>query len=727
MDPIATPSTDAALPTTLGGVLTAEAPSPTLSEDALRSLGMKLSKDFDSYDQDRRLAELQWARNLRQFLGVYDPETEKDIPKDRSRAYPKLTRVKCVSMVARLMNLLFPAGDKNWAIDASPVPNLSQEDLQSVLDQLQQAPDAQLTDDTITAAVREFAAKRAKNLEAEIEDQLKELGGSRTVSFVTLCKRVLMSGVMYGAGVAKGPCSRVQQQRRWTLGENNTVQAVTTEALVPEFEFCPLWDYYPDMSAKYLHQMDGQFQRMVMSRQQVRKLADNADFMGDRVRKYLRDNQTGNYKQRQFETELKTLGAHLNTSNTDGRKYEVIAWDGGLAGHYLKGCGIEIDEANLSEMYHVIVWLIGDTVIRCSMNPWSILGEDDPIPSYHHFIFEEDESNLLGNGLPQIMRDSQLGVSAATRMAFDNAGIVCGPQVEVNTSLLVPGQDRSSIHAYKVWERDDETPQTMNVPAVREIQMNSHIPELLEIAKTFETFADQETFVNAANGGDMSKGPSEPFRTAAGASMIKGDAALPFKDVVRNFDLFTESVIGSLVMFNRHFNTKPSIKGDFQVVSRGSTSLMAKEVLGMHIDNIASTLTPGEQLYVDSRKMLRQRLAVRDAPLDIMVDDAEATRREQAQAQQQQQKDAQASQFMQATIRKTLAEAIKNMTQSDKNSAAADAAVWNAILAGLEKGVTPQEVAEVRSGDNALPQGVIDMKKLENPKPPTPTEEAAAA
>jgi hypothetical protein len=205
MDPIATPSTDAALPTTLGGVLTAEAPSPTLSEDALRSLGMKLSKDFDSYDQDRRLAELQWARNLRQFLGVYDPETEKDIPKDRSRAYPKLTRVKCVSMVARLMNLLFPAGDKNWAIDASPVPNLSQEDLQSVLDQLQQAPDAQLTDDTITAAVREFAAKRAKNLEAEIEDQLKELGGSRTVSFVTLCKRVLMAAVRVRADVGLLP------------------------------------------------------------------------------------------------------------------------------------------------------------------------------------------------------------------------------------------------------------------------------------------------------------------------------------------------------------------------------------------------------------------------------------------------------------------------------------------------------------------------------------------
>jgi hypothetical protein len=73
----------------------------------------------------------------------------------------------------------------------------------------------------------------------------------------------------------------------------------------------------------------------------------------------------------------------------------------------------------------------------------------------------------------------------------------------------------------------------------------------------------QETFVNPATGGDMQKGPSEPFRTAAGASMLRGDAALPFKDVVRNFDVFTESVISSLILFNHKFNDNPKVKGDF--------------------------------------------------------------------------------------------------------------------------------------------------------------------
>ena len=41
----------------------------------------------------------------------------------------------------------------------------------------------------------------------------------------------------------------------------------------------------------------------------------------------------------------------------------------------------------------------------------------------------------------------------------------------------------------------------------------------------------------------MAQAPSEPMRTAAGASMLRGDAALPFKDIVRSFDTFAAITI----------------------------------------------------------------------------------------------------------------------------------------------------------------------------------------
>jgi len=314
-----------------------------------------------------------------------------------------------------------------------------------------------------------------------------------------------------------------------------------------------------------------------------------------------------------------------------------------------------------------------------------------------------------------------LGVAAATRMILDNASIVCGPNVEVNTELLVDDTDKTGLHAYKVWLRDDESPATIGVPAVRQIAFESHIDDLLKITELFQQFGDAETFVNPMTGGDMQRGPSEPFRTAAGASMLRGEAALPFKDVVRNFDVFTESVIGALVMFNKYFNGKESVKGDFQPVSRGSTSLIAKEVRGMGYDELARSLRPQEELYVDWRKLLRERISVRDMDASVMVDDAEAKRREEAQAAQQSQQQEQMEKMAGAMLRKTLAEAVKNLTQADKNASGAEVATYNAILAGLEKGATPKDVAEVRDGTiEGIPDAVLTMAELQHPEPVPP-------
>ena len=696
-------------------------PPPPINAEAVKRLGVKLAADFKNYESDRRIAELRWIQNLRQYLGRYDPEVEATIAKTASKAYPKVTRVKCVSMVSRLMNLLFPANERNWSIEASLVPNLSEDDLNQVLQKLQSDPDAPaITDESISAAVRAFAQVRAKNLETEIEDQLDDIGGSHALDYVALCKRVLMSGVMYGAGVLKGPMARVRTVQSWTL-QGNKVVAQSMPTLQPEFDFVPIWDYYPDMSAKYLHQMDGQFQRVINSRAQLRKLADNSEFMGDAIKEYLKAHQDGNYVEKPFERDIKSMGVHINTPVNDKRKYEILIWDGMLSGHYLKGCGVSIPESQLADMVGCIVWFIDGVVIRATLNPWLMVNEQNPISNYHHFIFEEDESSLLGNGLPFIVRDSQLAISATARMALDNASVACGTNLEVNQALLMQNQDTTNITAYKVWHRDDDNPSSAALPAVREIHIESHIDELSKLNKTFNDYADAETFVNPATGGDMQKGPSEPFRTATGASMLQGQAALPFKDVVRNFDIFTESVIGSLVAFNKHFSEKPSIKGDFKVVARGSTSLIAREVQGIAIDNIAQTMQPEERKYVKWIDFLRARLMIRDMNMNICMTDDEAKAADAAEQQAQAQKDEQNAELVKATVRKTLADAVKNISQAGKNDNAAAAAIYNAILSGLEKGVAPDDVAAARAGAG-VPLGISAVHELKHPKPVAPEE-----
>lgn len=666
---------------------------PEERPDRLRALGNKLSSRFSQYEKDRRLAELRWMQNLRQFLGQYDPEIEARLQPGQSRAYPRLTRVKVVSMVSRLMSLLFPSSEKNWGLDPSPVPNLTEETMNGILQDLttrvqqaQQAGEPVDVDAMATDMVERVAADRSVNLEELIDDQLTELGGSKHTSYVALCRKVIMSGVLYNTGILGGPYVETRQKQTWAYDEfEQRLVPQTDEEYRPRFEFVPVWDYYPDMSAKTWEQMDGQFQRYVMSRQQVIELKNRPDFKGAAIDRYLKDHQDGNYQRRTHETELKAMGVQNNVNDQNGTKYEVLKWEGYLYKSDLDGTGVELPPgADGTASYPATVWFIGDTVIKADLNPWYRLTKGGSARMYHHFVFEEDDTNIFGNGLPNIMRDSQMSVALAARMALDNASVVCGPQAEVDLRRLRPDQDLTSIHAFKIWYRDEDIPESQ-YPAVKEIKFDSHLDDLTALMRTFMDFADQETFIGAATGGDMSQGPSEPFRTAAGASLLKGDAALPFKDVVRNFDCFTESVIASLVTFNQKLNGDDEITGDMQVVARGASSLVAKEVRGIQLDSYIQTLTADERKYVNWYELARERAAARDLPLSkVLVNQQQAQQIEQAESEAAQSEQETNEKLIEASIRKVLTDAMKNITQSDQNSARAFAEQMNAAIAGME-------------------------------------------
>jgi hypothetical protein len=156
----------------------------------------------------------------------------------------------------------------------------------------------------------------------------------------------------------------------------------------------------------------------------------------------------------------------------------------------------------------------------------------------------------------------------------------------------------------------------------------------------------------------MQKGPSEPFRTAAGASMLRGDAALPFKDVVRNFDAFTESVIGSMITFNHKFNGNAAIKGDFTPMARGATTLVAKEVQGMQIDEMARPSPTRKSVPERPRPAAHARLRCATwSATTSCTTMRSATRSTSRSARPAAGRDQQADKFAEANVRKILSDA----------------------------------------------------------------------
>lgn len=676
------------------------APVRMISPDGLKALGQNLESLFNQYRSDRRIAELKWLRNLRQYLGIYDPEIEKELSPTRSKAYPKITRVKCISVVARLMNLMFPGNEKNWELKASPSADMSPADVMEAVNRaakkyMEAGIQPQLDDELVQDAVQSLANERAKKLSLMIDDQLQELGGDQTLDYIALNRQVVRSGVVYGLGVLRGPFVRASTRVSWEMGPMGPMPTPTT-SYKPQYEFLPVWDFYPDMAAKTLAGGDGYFVRMVMTRSQLRKLADRQDFFPSQIRGYLKQNPSGNYKAQPFETELRSMGVKVNVNEAkpETQKYEVLIWNGPITGEQLKAAGVEVEEDRLVDEIDAEVWMVGGVVIKADMNPWSKLGVD--VRTIHTFQFDEDDTSPIGNGLPNIMRDSQMSIAAAARMLLDNASVVCGPNLELNTELMRPDQDLTSVAAYKIWYREG-TGSDAAIPALRNVAIDSHMDELLKIIELFMRFSDQETFVGPATGGDMErKAAGEPMRTAAGASMMRADAALPFKDIVRNFDTFTQSVILSLVQFNRKFSPDAAMEGDYNVIARGATSLIAKEVRGMQLDQLAVSLTPEERGHIDERKFIEARFAVRDLE-DMLLPADEAKMRKQAAQQQAAEMQAKQDQVMQAELRKTASEAYKNIAQGQKNSANADSTLAKSAMelvnTGLGDGGNEQQTA----------------------------------
>ncbi|MGH7944625.1 MAG: portal protein [Opitutaceae bacterium] len=619
---------------------------------------------FTRYEADRRPWEERMLQNYRQYKGEYDPSIKLD--PNRSKAYPKVTRAKCISTVARLMQMLFPVVEKNWSIKPSPVPNMSAENLTTALNEI---TDPAATEEAVSAAIYNFAKTRAEAMEKEMEDQLVELGGTKELPYVSLCKKVIEGGTKYGVGVLKGPLVREQEQTRWRRNPlTGQFEISRVKAYRPYYEVTSPWNYYPDMSAKTFASMDGQFERHPMNRRQLQDLANVPGFDKEQIHTFIAAHKDGNFTWRNFETQLRQMGTQERALDAAG-KYEALEYWGAAKAGELREAGVVIDDPTImgDQMVEAHVWLLNQCVIKAEVSPY-----DTSLRPYHHFVFEEDDSSLTGEGLPYVMRDSQLGICAATRMIVDNAAVSAGPILEVNRTLLAPDTDTKTIHAFKVFEREDEGA-SASTPAVREVRVDSHVAELTQVLNTFREFADMETFITPAMNGDFTNSAKEPFRTTGGASMILAGASLPLRDIVRNFDAFTLSVITSLYLWNTQFNDKAEIKGDYQVAARGAASLIAKEVRAQSLDQFAATLTAAEAEYVDPKALVTERAMVRDLPVTelLLSEDAVRAQRE-AKIAQSERADQLQRELIEAEIKQTVGSAVQKLAQAKKAGAAAD-------------------------------------------------------
>lgn len=596
-------------------------------------LGRNLQGRFFTAESDRLELEQEWIKDLRQFKGVYDPDVLAKMHPKRSNANLPITRTKIKAMTSRMCDILFPSGgEQHYTVKPSPVPELDQQLLKNIGDQITQITGNPPSEADIKNIVFTEAVTRAKAMEKEISDQLNDL------KYREIIRQVVHSGNLYGTGILKGPMIKRKSSSRW-VSQGDDWKTISIDHVKPFCEFVSIWDIYPDMSVTNLDNADYIFQRHIMPKHKVASLVHLPGFntKADVITAYLKVHPEGNRRVKNHEMELSDLSQDRKgpaQSTRQSYKYEIIEFWGYLDSVELAEVGVEIDTNKYGHIVAANVWVLDGYIIKAVLSPIEFV----TLPYYFYYC-EKDETSIFGEGIARIMRDPAKLFNSAARAILDNAAMSAGPYIEANMDLLAGDEDPTDIYPMRVFQRTgtgaDATAKAINV-----YDIPSHTTEFLAMANFFMQVADEITTIPRHMYGETSNMGSAA-RSPSSLSMLMGAANITVKTQIKNFDDgVTKPFVSAMYYWNMDFNPKQELKGDFEITAEGSSSLVTKEVMMEKMQQwLQLTNNPVDDQYTNRDAGLRKTAEIMEIDSFGLVKTADqiTSQREEASRARQEQ------------------------------------------------------------------------------------------
>lgn len=541
-------------------------------------------------EQVRKKANIEqrWLRNLRQYMRRYEADFEHDLAlSGRSRIFVGLTKQKTDGWEARLSDMLFPTDDRNWGIKPTPVPEMV-----TVAENAQEQPVEPTPEDGNREEGGEEgreegrdntvaeATKRAEAMESEIDDQFSE------ANFGKKCRDVIRDACLFGTGILKGPVTSNKTMHKWGPTMVGPAQGtwVRAEVLDPRPDFLRIdpWNFFPDMGAATVEDAEFFFERHLLTQKELRKLAKVRGFHADAIRDLLKeDGLTGETPPYLAQLrEISGVGA-----GRESPKYTVWEYHGLLEKEELLNLCACTGKEDLQEVFAedplheipVILWFCQGKLLKFAEHPL-----DSKEPLYAVFNLERNHDSIFGNGVPQMMQDSQSSLNAAWRMILDNAGHSAMPQIVVDRKNLKPVDRSWQVKPGKMWEKTGHG-QPGNA-AFEMFHVTGQQNELAQIVQMAAKFADDETSLPLVAQGESA---THQTTTAHGMSMLMNSVNVIFRRVVKDYDdTLTIPVVRRAYEWNMQFSDKDEIKGDFSVDARGSSVLLVKEMQSQNLMNV---------------------------------------------------------------------------------------------------------------------------------------------
>lgn len=557
--------------------------------DLLSGLARHVREAFTAADMHRRSSgvERDLMRCLRAVNNVYDPEDMEVL--NGVDIYIGLTNLKVRGAKAWITDILANTEDQPWTIKATPKPELPEEATEAVRQKLadeiarygmtfnlqDRASHLLAVAQKHTDAV---AAASAERMEAIIRDRMVEAGWRTTFD------QFVNDLVTYPTAILRGPVASVESDLQW---RGNTLvpvrRTVYRMVRVDPFRFYPSPNSTCPNSGAYV------IERVDMSADELAGCMDLPFFDEVAIRKVFA--QFPNGKSEHLSAQTAVDDANKTKADTHAPSdgvYQVLVYYGKVKGDLL--LDHHVAGVDPQRVYEAEVWTCGDIVIRALLNP-------HPLGKRPFFAcsFEVIPGAFWGKALPLLLRDVQRLANAAARSLVRNMSYSAGPIGEVDYERLSESETNvEEVTPYRIYrvaaDRFSSTPS----PAFRFQIVPSVADQLLRIYEYYAKMADDISGIPAYVLGNPQVAGAG--RTLGGLSLLMGNAAKGVKNVISSVDKYIiEPVVRAYWTLEMLYGSDHSAKGDSQVVARGASGLLQRELSQARAVEVLNMLTPYAQ------------------------------------------------------------------------------------------------------------------------------------
>lgn len=532
-------------------------------------------EDIDYYegrDQFNKGTELTKPQSLTGGIQTNETATEND----GCTEFFNITRPFVDAADARMGDILLPAGDWNFSMDPTPVPELAEaaESKAPIADPDTGAPvagpdGAPATEGDVAELAMITAFKKVRKAELWVRDQLTEC------RFHAESRLTISDAAKIGTGVLKGPYPESRTTSVLVDGalEIRTDTVFASKRIDP-FNFFPASDCDGDIQTS-----SHVIERAHMTGRQLSELTDG----------YREEGIKAVLKEGPGKRNLEAEDAPTGIKSADDDRFEVWYHYGDIQVRDLALLDENVnpsysedgeeDDEGMDAYVSATIVMVNDTIIKGHLNPLTSGG----FP-YDVFPWQKVAGQVWGIGVARQGRVPQKMFLASSRALMNNMALSSAPILGVLQHAIIPlGGGGWQLRGGKIFALREQSEVRSIKDAITSIEVPSMQAELTANIQLALKMMEDATGVTFLLQGQQGSAPD----TVGGMQMLQQNASAFLRRVARLYDEYiTERHIHRYYQALLLEEGMDDAKGDLRIRALGSSALLERETQQMQLQQI---------------------------------------------------------------------------------------------------------------------------------------------